>query len=219
MRTCVIVDGNLPSLVACFAARERVLAAGQDLAAIQPIALVPTFEGPTAAARTRAAEYQAELNGMRVMRCAVKADGPAGESGLLLTASFLASKEGCDLLEWPVQRATGDVVDIDAAGRDADRCLLVTRLVAMDTLRPHFKADCSFVDLSDRQLCDLALDMDLPVNTCWWWKEQFVSRVLERNEREIPKALSGDDLAVAQFRECIRFVPMLKEVRFLASSL
>ena len=216
VKTCVIVDGGLASLINCFMARERVLTVGADLASIQPLAFLPTLDGPVAALQTRAAEKHAEAFGMKLIRSGVRIDGNSGESGMVLTAAYHAAREGCDILEWPVQRAGADTVDIDAAARDADRCLLITRLVSLDTLKVQFKVDCPLVDMTDRQLCDLAVDMDLPVSSCWWWKDHFVNRILERNETQVPVAIAGDVVAAAQYRECARLVPILKEVRFIA---
>lgn len=218
IRTCVIVDGGLQSLVNCFMARERILAVGGDIASNQPIAYMPTFDGLFAALKTQAAEKQAAVCGLKLVRSGVRIDSNTGESGLVIAAAYLAAREGCDVLDWPIQRASVDSVDIDAAALDADRCLLITRLVSMDTLRPQFRVDCPLVDLTDRQLCDLAVDMDLPLATCWWWKELFVNRILERKETEVPAAISGDPVAAGMFKECARWVPTLKEVRFLAEA-
>lgn len=219
IRTCVIVDGGLPSLVNCFMARERILAVGGDIASIQPLAFVPLMGGPLGALKTQAAEKHAALFGLKLVRSDASVESESGESGLVMTAAYHAARQGCDLLDWPVQHAGVDSVDVDAAALEADRCLLITRLVAMDTLRPEFKVDCPLVDLTDRQLCDLAVDMDLPVSSCWWWKEQFVNRVLERKETEVPAVISGDPVAAGVYRECLRWVPTLQEVRFLAESL
>jgi hypothetical protein len=32
-----------------------------------------------------------------------------------------------------------------------------------------FRIQVPYADLTDRQLADLVLDMDLPIWTCWWW--------------------------------------------------
>ena len=219
IKTCVIVDGGLQSLVNCFMARERVLAVGGDIASIQPLAFLPQMEGALGAIKTTAAEKQAELFGLKLVRSEAQVNSDSGDSGLVVTAAYYAARQECDLLDWPVQRAGIDSVDVDAASLEADRCLLITRLVSMDTLRPQFKVDCPLVDLTDRQLCDLAVDMDLPVSSCWWWKDQFVSRILERKETEVPAVISNDPVATGMCRECLRWVPTLQEVRFLAETL
>jgi hypothetical protein len=48
-----------------------------------------------------------------------------------------------------------------------ERALHISRLVAVE--HPGFELAAPYADLSDRQLADLILDMDLPVWTCWWY--------------------------------------------------
>jgi hypothetical protein len=46
-----------------------------------------------------------------------------------------------------------------------------------------------YVDFVDAQIADLALDMDLPVWTCWWWEgEGEAERVKERWMAALGKA-------------------------------
>lgn len=141
--------------------------------------------GPAIAlARTIAAERQANLLGLQVVRSEAKIDpdsrGPS-ESHLLLAAVADAAREGCSHVVWPVLctngtdhglRAADSDVDVDAVARVIDRALLVTRLASLDldeqgSLSPEVRAP--YADLTDHQAAELAMDMDLPVHLCWWW--------------------------------------------------
>lgn len=91
-------------------------------------------------------------------------------SALLLAATRLAGRLGCDAVLFPVRAADLDPqgrVLLDTVAREVDRAALVSRLGSLDTGAP-----CSVVtpliDFDDEQLIDLARDLSVPTETCWW---------------------------------------------------
>jgi len=69
---------------------------------------------------------------------------------------------------WPV--SAGVELNLETTGRAIDCALLVSRLVALHTgteAGPVIEAP--YADLTDAQIADLILDMDLHVWTCWWF--------------------------------------------------
>ena len=68
--------------------------------------------------------------------------------------------------------AAADSLDLDRIAQAADRALLAGRLAGLDaTLHasPGVQVETPLLDLTDGQLADLAMDMDVPLETCWWW--------------------------------------------------
>jgi hypothetical protein len=99
---------------------------------------------------------------------------PAGSfpelSALLLAATRLAGRLGCDAVLFPVRAADLDPegrVLLDTVAREVDRAALVARLGGLDSGAP-----CSVVtpliDFDDEQLIDLARELSVPTETCWW---------------------------------------------------
>jgi len=100
------------------------------------------------------------------------AEGSAGTglSQLLLASVPIASEHGCDAILLPIRPASAapdGSLPVDEIAREVDRAELVSRLAALDTGRP-----CSIVtpvvDLTERQVLDLAGDMGVPDEMCWW---------------------------------------------------
>lgn len=90
-------------------------------------------------------------------------------SALLLAATRLAGRLGCDAVLFPVRAADLDPqrrVLLETVAREVDRAALVARLGSLDG------APCSvvtpLVDFDDEQLIDLARDLAVPTETCWW---------------------------------------------------
>jgi hypothetical protein len=113
--------------------------------------------------------------------------GGGGVSQGLLAAAYVAAAHRCDRVVWPVQSPAPvsgeDDVDLDRIAADVDRALLVSRLVALDADehgRPGLRIETPYVDLSDRQLAELAFDMDVPVHLCWWWEGESGAAERER---------------------------------------
>jgi len=186
----ILADGGLPSLLALAAARESVAAGGAKGEASRkasrgPGVLYMPGGDETNHLRRTAVERQAAL--LEIERVDAAAHGELRGPGAhgtgqadtmrLIAAAYVAARHGYEIVVWPVQfGGTGglDTPDIDRIARTTDRALLVTRLVSLDAEehgKPGIRVESPYVDFSDRQIADLALDMSLPVETCWWWSE------------------------------------------------
>ncbi|MEM9372081.1 MAG: hypothetical protein AAGA55_00420 [Planctomycetota bacterium] len=91
-------------------------------------------------------------------------------SQLLMAAVRLAHETGCDAVLFPVR--PDSITDeghppVEEIAREVDRAALITRLAALDYERP-----CAvltpLVDLTDLQVLDLAYDMAVSTEGCWW---------------------------------------------------
>lgn len=170
----VLSDGGLESLVACAAAAE---AAALDTAGVRPMILAADSSGPEREARLRAVALQAELLGLDVptppiadLNTAHTLSPGERETQQLLRAASVAVRQGCVTLLWPARSvgATGGL-DLDSIAARVDRALLVSRLVALDAPEhAAFRIDAPYVDLTDRQLAELAAEMEVPLRACWW---------------------------------------------------
>lgn len=186
-RVLVIGDGDIGAIVASAAAADGALMAEPDAAkrrAIRPVLWTPVFRGETARARRWASRRQAELFEMELVEPAADeaASAPEGEwprdTGELVQASITAVKLGCSTVVWPTHSVHAESPDLDDVSRAVDRALLVARLISLDADHhgcPSFRIETPLVDLSDRMLADLVLDMDLPVRLCWWWHAEMSS--------------------------------------------
>jgi len=186
-RTLIIGDGDLAGLIACAAARESALLAGLTSPGV-------LWAGPAlaeeAAERAEAGQRHAEAYGLELLTHAapnsIYAAKPAGpdDNRLLLAAAAAALEHGCDRVAWPVHFGGPGTPgepghDLDAISRAVDRALLITRLIGVDAAqhaRPAFRIETPYIDFTDRQIADLALDLDVPVETCWWWRREFLAR-------------------------------------------
>jgi hypothetical protein len=170
----VMSDGGLASLIACAVAKDS---GPRRTAVVLPILWEPVDAGPhmTAAAR------QAELCGLRLLEAA---DGVAlGHTPALVHSAMLAAAAGIPTVIWPVHVGQGAEPDLDRVAVAVDRALLVSRLVALDAPEhgcPAIRVDASYADFTDRQLAELALDLDAPIHACWWWDGQGGTAAAER---------------------------------------
>jgi len=160
----VIADGELESLVAMLLleapeqAQAWFIGAGAD-------------ESPL---RRRATQIQVESAGLEQMiDPTTPADawaslpGGLGESAMLLSALADAAARGCADVVWP--RASDG--DLDSMTDSADRALLVERLGVIESARTEsldVRLRTPLLDLSDRQIAELAADLAAPVWSCWW---------------------------------------------------
>ena len=196
-RSLIISDGSLAALVACAAARESLIASGGDEKSPRPIVLFTPVGDETNHARRVAIEKHAKLYELDMVDATADLRGPGAHGvnggGLhqtlaLITATYQAAALGCDQVVWPVQIG-GQSPDLEAVARVIDRSVLVTRLASLDSVehgRPAIRIETPYADLSDRQLADLAIDMNAPVEQVWWWgaaqagKSEHAARELER---------------------------------------
>jgi hypothetical protein len=166
----ILTDAGLASLIACAAAAER--------GRIGAPALV-LFAGTSGDdVRREAASRQAEMLGLPFASLIVPGSTRSraeAETLALLAAGHEAARRGVSELIWPVQpggAGPGDWPELDDLATCVDRALLVSRLVALDSeshQRPDFRISTPHVDLTDRQLADLAADLGVNPRACWWW--------------------------------------------------
>lgn len=100
-----------------------------------------------------------------------KLDHRAHQTRILMEAAYLTMQLGIKHLIWPVRIPESHPNRIKAIGDTIDRCMLISRLVSIDASRetaPEVVIETPFVDLSDEQIFELALDMALPTEMCWW---------------------------------------------------
>jgi len=159
----IIGDGDLPTLVACGIEARRASESGGGGALL----VLRGLSGPRAEAGTR----MAELLGLE----AIGAPGTIGEppdgpesTALLLGALDVARGFGARRVVWPIQLGGADPgAAVERIARAVDRALLVGRLAALDD--DAMEVEAPLVDLSDAQLAQLAFDLEVPVEACWWW--------------------------------------------------
>ncbi len=160
------MDGSLPAQVAAAMAREGRLVSGAEREGL--LAWLIGDERMLACAAT-----QAEAMGFRVVARSEPSDEMTVErtSGIVLLASAIAgARLGCDSVVWAAHCAStgSDVeVDIDRVAEAIDRATLVGRLASLEA-RAEIEVQTPFVDLSDRQIADLAVDMGVEPSMCWW---------------------------------------------------
>jgi len=190
--TLILVDGCITSLLACAIVRERLSGLGQPPA--------PPFEaaisGPHALPFTPnlddhsidALIKHAELFAINVIECIPQP--PVGyaanlmeeQSHHLLASAFLAARMGIEEILWPIHAMTitddaesSSHVDVERMAHIHDTAMLVSRLVALHApqhANPGLRIVTPYATLSAVQIADLVIDLDLPIDTCWWWNNQ-----------------------------------------------
>ncbi len=174
-RYLILDDADLASLVSVALAGERW--GGQGPAPV----VVPAWWRPGAddamplvhkAVARHAGVYGARALGEEL----VVEPGPDGAfaelSDLLLAAARLARNLGCDSVLFPVRAADlspeGDC-PVGLVAREVDRAALVSRLASLDLPEtPACQIVTPLVDFDDEQLIDLARDLSVPSESCWW---------------------------------------------------
>lgn len=176
----VLCDGDLPAMVALSLTQDAVGTLGSVSVLSAPIA--------PAAAESIGARIHA-LADAQATRCL---DFPAIAPTALSTghrrtrylteAAHQAMANGCTALICPWQaegfeaEATRDpnaLPSVEALARELDRTLLVSRLVTLDASEHGvalFEVQAPLMDLSDVQVAELALDLDVPIWRSWWWE-------------------------------------------------
>ncbi|MDX9912463.1 MAG: hypothetical protein RBS39_11585 [Phycisphaerales bacterium] len=170
VRTLALLDGDLPSLVLAGILAERAGAGGP-----RPLAL-PIGNG---AQRDAAATIAGVLG---LGSCAAEApafdDGPTGLARGMLALAEVALAARCQrvALPWVASVHGADAPGVpggdDEAGTMArlalwhDTSLLVSRLLLVHGI--ELEVELPLVDLDPAQVVDLALDMGLAPELCWW---------------------------------------------------
>lgn len=173
-RYLVLNDADLASLVCVALAAERWGGQGQA-----PV-IVPSWWAPEADLAmplvNRSSERQAAQYALKslpeelVVEPADPASGFSELSQLLLAATRLAAQRGCESVLFPIRAADlEDGVSVRTVAREIDRAALVGRLAALDAADgAPVSVVTPLIDLDDEQLIDLARDLSVPFELCWW---------------------------------------------------
>ena len=180
----ILTDGSLPALVAAAIEAERALAGsgensggGSGGAGLMPwpsCAELAAVQCATAASLARFFRFEL-LDTPRLCAEGFAASTALRETLALLAGVEAARKLGCRRVIWPVQYHTDEnsvPSQLDRIAAAIDRALLVSRLGLLDGSQTgaEITIETPLVDLTDRQLADLAVDLDAPAYLCWWWR-------------------------------------------------
>lgn len=157
-----IVDGGLESLVASILINPPARAAAWFVGGAPE----------EIACRRAAARLQAELIGLEdFIEPSVEPwlglPGGFGEAAMLLAALATAAESKRARVLWP-KHVSGD---LDAMLDASDRALLVQRIGLIelgDSEQLDVHIDSPLLDLTDRQIAELAVDLEAPLWSCWW---------------------------------------------------
>lgn len=107
-------------------------------------------------------------------------------SRLLIEAAYLALGMGIKRVIWPVRISESSEDRIADIGTTIDRAMLIARTASLDAA-PNTAAEVTietpFVDLDHRQMHELARDMALPIDTCWWSNARTLPAAQQRRDR------------------------------------
>jgi hypothetical protein len=196
-KTLILSDAGPASLLACACIRESIALGqvGKGLAEAPTDAAVLPF--PPVRPALQAIARQCELFTLPVLSPTAAAEpaapSPEAESHHLLSATHLAARNGFTTVLWPASAAAGDSLDLDRIAQITDRALLVSRLVAIDADShgaPSIRIETPYADLTDRQIADLIADMELPIESCWWWGAEAIDALADRESRRWKSALA-----------------------------
>ena len=110
------------------------------------------------------------------------------QSQILLEAARIAMQAGIRRVVWPIRvirpESPAQVEHfVDQIAHAVDRAVLASRLVSLDANRStavDVVIETPFVDLSNDQMMDLAGDLALPIETCWWYDGRTLPNGQER---------------------------------------
>jgi len=191
MNTVVMLDGDLPSMIAVTAVREEMelhrrnqsgAASGTRIG----VCAVPWVgSGPRVHA---AVQRLADVEGWPVVRASMPELGDSIAPGVresigLMVCAHAAAVEGFSRVVWPATAGLGEGLDLDRLAAIVDRAMLCGRVVAIDANghgQPAIHIEAPYADLTDRQIADLALDLSVPLEGCWWWGGQDAATELAR---------------------------------------
>lgn len=201
-RCVILTDAGIESLLACAMASEQ-----QQIAAADPSILLPacwSWDGHDEidlliSAIDPAIIQQAGLFGLDIfpdqalyppddIALHTVAERGLLQSRMLLEAAHLALRSGIRRVVWPVRamhpgRTETMTQMVDEIATLIDRALLASRLVSLDAspdTAVEVVIETPFVDLSNEQIAEMALDIAAPIDACWWHN----ARSLERAQAE-----------------------------------
>jgi len=183
----IITDGGLPGLVVGAIEAERAITGGGSAGGSGGVSLLPWPSCPRLASVQCAAiaSLARFFHFDRIEPPRLCVEGVETSRALLETLELLAGLEvarslGCRRVIWPVQyhadqaRLPGQ---LDRIADAVDRALLVSRLGLLDNgggdnggRDTEVTIETPLVDLTDRQVADLVVDLDAPAYLCWWWR-------------------------------------------------
>lgn len=168
--TFVIADGGLPSMVAA------VLCAVRQEASGGLVIWHPRFDPGSA----RAGAVAALAQRLRAV-VAPGSEKPGEATRMLLGAAMDAMRAGAERVVWGVHLGwgrdwagepggDGGGPELDRLATEIDRSVLISRLVSLEGSAGArgVRIDTPVIDLSDAQLADLALDLAVPTDLCWF---------------------------------------------------
>ncbi|MFG0298751.1 MAG: hypothetical protein ACF8K1_04025 [Phycisphaerales bacterium JB047] len=182
-RCIILTDADVESLLACAMAAEQ-----QALSTSEPSNLIPAWWGTTdedldllisaidPAVTQQATIFALSIDPQRALYPPENEPISENELGqlqtrLLTEAAYLALSTGLKRVVWPIRINDNHPDRIGAIGNAIDRAMLVGRTVSLDATpdtAPEVRIDTPFVDLTTEQVTELARDMALPIETCWW---------------------------------------------------
>ncbi len=203
-RCIILSDSSVESLLACAMASEQ-----QQLSEIESSVILPAWWewadeiDLMISAVDPAVVRQAGVYGLGVFpsqsvyppddaqmlsECSIGAI----QSRMLLEAGQIALRAGIRRVVWPVRvmRPEMDVqmntqMDglVDQIAQAIDRAVLASRLASLDAgedTAVDVVIETPFVDLSNEQMLDLAGDLAIPLETCWWHHGRTLPNAQER---------------------------------------
>jgi hypothetical protein len=183
----VISMGDLPGLLAAAIASEETVRR-DGLESGRPLVWCPSARGLEAVRR------QARALGLGVLEFPELFDEQDGAtvfagqraSRLLMEATATALAQACPVVVWPVVprgRVSDEPAPIAVIADAVNRATLVGRLASLDAPNagiPEVRIETPFVDLSDTQVADLACDLGVRFEDCWWWRNDTSAASDER---------------------------------------
>jgi hypothetical protein len=175
-RTLLLIDGSVAGLVALAIEAERGVRDAQPAVVWAADLQSHLGEDDVPAARS-AIHAQAATYGLECVQAPMLvAPGRASEqSEALLRAAHEAASLGCRRIVWAVQYPyEGSEPNLDLIASTVDRAMLVSRLASLDVwdqaevMVPEVRVETPFVDFSDEQLADLAVDLSVTIASAWW---------------------------------------------------
>ena len=175
----VLCDGDLPSMVALSLTADAMSGLGSVSVLSGPITVVSP-EIITAKIHALAESQAARCHDFPAVAPVAVSTGHR-RTRYLFEAVQAALSNGCTTLVCPWQaegldpdtdRDADAPPGVDALARELDRALLVSRLVTLDASEHGvgvFEIQTPLMDLSDRQVAEMALDLDVPIWRAWWW--------------------------------------------------
>ena len=160
----IICDGGVASLLACAIESDR---------SAHPIMWCPpSITAEQRAAVRRQSEFFGATHSPERIPNGDPGDPVESQLRMLLDAALVARARGGGEVIWPIctnPAPSGEGPDIETTARAVEQSLLVSQLVTLAGSGTPVRIRTPFADLTERQLADLILDMDLPVWLCSWW--------------------------------------------------